>query len=130
VKVDKATCAHDCGFALNPLAVRGQIEGCFHMGMGQALMEEVLHYGGAVQNAGLLEYKIPSPFEQPEIDLVPSTSDESEGPFGAKEAGEGPLAPVIPAIANAIFDAVGVRLYELPMRPDRVLAAMRKMAAP
>lgn len=128
VKVDKATCAHDCGFALNPLAVRGQIEGCFHMGMGQALMEEVLHYDGAVQNAGLLEYKIPSPFEQPEIDIVPSSSDESEGPFGAKEAGEGPLAPVIPAIANAIFDAVGVRLFELPLRPDRVLAAMRKAA--
>ena len=59
VRVDKATCAHDCGFALNPLAVRGQIEGCFHMGMGQALMEEVLHEGGAVQNAGFLEYKIP-----------------------------------------------------------------------
>lgn len=129
VKVDKATCAHDCGFALNPLAVRGQIEGCFHMGMGQALMEEVVHYDGAVQNAGFLEYKIPSPFEQPEIDIVPSTSDESEGPFGAKEAGEGPLAPVIPAIANAIFDAVGVRLTELPMRPDRVLAAIRKAAA-
>lgn len=129
VKVDKATCAHDCGFALNPLAVRGQIEGCFHMGMGQALMEEVVHYDGAVQNAGFLEYKIPSPFEQPEIDLVPAPSDESEGPFGAKEAGEGPLAPVIPAIANAIFDAVGVRLTELPMRPDRVLAAMRKAAS-
>lgn len=128
VHVDKATCAHDCGFALNPLAVRGQIEGCFHMGMGQALMEEVRHDAGAVQNAGLLDYKIPSPFEQPEIELVPCVSDDSEGPFGAKEAGEGPLAPVIPAIANAIFDAVGVRLFELPMRPDRVLAALRKAA--
>ncbi|HQX93023.1 MAG TPA: molybdopterin-dependent oxidoreductase [Thermomonas sp.] len=128
VRVDKATCAHDCGFALNPLAVRGQIEGCFHMGMGQALMEEVLHEGGAVQNAGFLEYKIPSPFEQPEIDIVLCDSDENEGPFGAKEAGEGPLAPVIPAIANAIFDAVGVRLAEVPLRPDRVLAALRKQA--
>jgi 4-hydroxybenzoyl-CoA reductase subunit alpha len=130
VKVLRATCAHDCGLALNPLAVRGQIEGCFHMGMGQALMEEVLHFDGAVQNPGFLDYKIPSPFEQPEIDIVPSDSDESEGPFGAKEAGEGPLAPVIPAIANAIFDAVGVRLTELPMRPDRVLAAIRKAGRP
>jgi 4-hydroxybenzoyl-CoA reductase subunit alpha len=126
VKVERATCAHDCGIALNPLAVRGQIEGCFHMGMGQALMEEIRHEGGAVQNAGFLDYKIPSPFEQPEIELVPCDSDESEGPFGAKEAGEGPLAPVIPAIGNAIFDAVGVRLMQLPMRPDRVLAAIRK----
>jgi len=109
--------------------VRGQIEGCFHMGMGQALMEEVVHEGGAVQNAGFLEYKIPSTFEEPEIDIVLSEGADNEGPFGAKEAGEGPLAPVIPAIANAIFDAVGVRLQELPMRPDRVLAAMRKAGA-
>jgi 4-hydroxybenzoyl-CoA reductase subunit alpha len=129
VKVDKATCAHDCGTMLNPLAVRGQIEGCIHMGLGQALMEEIVHYDGAVQNAGFLEYKIPSAFEQPEVDLVPTPSDETEGPFGAKEAGEGPLAPIIPAIANAIHDAVGIRLTEVPMRPDRVLAAIRKAGA-
>ena len=129
VHVDKATCAHDCGTMLNPLAVRGQVEGCIHMGLGQALMEEVVHYDGAVQNAGFLEYKIPSAFEQPEVDLVPTPSDEAEGPFGAKEAGEGPLAPIIPAIANAIYDAVGVRLTEVPMRPDRVLAAIRKSGA-
>jgi CO/xanthine dehydrogenase Mo-binding subunit len=127
VKVERVTCAHDCGRALNPLAVRGQIEGCCHMGLGQALMEEVRHEAGAVQNPGFLEYKIPSPFEQPEIDLILAESDESEGPFGAKEAGEGPLAPVIPALANAIYDAVGVRLFELPLRPDRVLAAIRKL---
>lgn len=129
VKVDKATCTHDCGTMLNPLAVRGQIEGCIHMGLGQALMEEIVHYDGAVQNAGFLEYKIPSAFEQPEVDLVPTPSDETEGPFGAKEAGEGPLAPIIPAIANAIHDAVGIRLTEVPMRPDRVLAAIRKAGA-
>lgn len=129
VKVDRATCAHDCGTMLNPLAVLGQIEGCIHMGLGQALMEEVVHYDGAVQNAGFLEYKIPSAFEQPEVVLVPTPSDETEGPFGGKEAGEGPLAPIIPAIANAIYDAVGVRLTEVPMRPDRVLAAIRKAGA-
>ncbi len=128
VKVEKTTCAHDCGFALNPLAVEGQIEGCIHMGLGQALMEEVQHDHGVVQNPSFLEYKIPSAFEQPIIDIVPTVSDESEGPFGAKEAGEGVLAPLIPSIANAIYDAVGVRLTQVPMRPDRVLAAIHKKA--
>ncbi len=127
VKVDKVTCAHDCGFQLNPLAVEGQIEGCIHMGLGQALMEEVVHLNGAVQNPSFLEYKMLSAFEQPEIDIVPTPSDESEGPFGAKEAGEGVLAPVIPSVANAIYDAVGIRLTQLPMRPDRVLAAINKL---
>ncbi len=127
VKVDKITCAHDCGFQLNPLAVEGQIEGCIHMGLGQALMEEVVHDGSAVQNPSFLEYKMLSAFEQPEIDIVPTPSDESEGPFGAKEAGEGVLAPVIPSVANAIYDAVGIRLTQLPMRPDRVLAAINKI---
>ncbi|PCI50933.1 MAG: aldehyde oxidase [Alphaproteobacteria bacterium] len=126
IKVDKATCAHDCGFPLNPLAVNGQIEGCIHMGLGQALMEEMIYDNGATQNPSFLEYKIPSAFEQPEVDIVPCYSDDSEGPFGAKEAGEGILAPIIPAIANAVYDAVGIRLTQLPMRPDRVLAALER----
>ena len=126
IKVDKATCAHDCGFPLNPLAVNGQIEGCIHMGLGQALMEEMVYDNGATQNPSFLDYKIPSAFEQPEVDIVPTYSDDSEGPFGAKEAGEGILAPVIPAIANAVYDAVGIRLTQLPMRPDRVLTALAK----
>lgn len=126
IKVDKATCAHDCGTPLNPLSVNGQIEGCIHMGLGQALMEEMVYDNGATQNPSFLEYKIPSAFEQPEVDIVPCYSDDSEGPFGAKEAGEGILAPIIPAIANAVYDAVGIRLTQLPMRPDRVLAALSK----
>ncbi|MCK5425170.1 MAG: molybdopterin-dependent oxidoreductase, partial [Emcibacter sp.] len=126
IKVDKATCAHDCGMPLNPLSVNGQIEGCIHMGLGQALMEEMVYENGATQNPSFLEYKIPSAFEQPEVDIVPCYSDDSEGPFGAKEAGEGILAPIIPAIANAVYDAVGIRLTQLPMRPDRVLSALAK----
>jgi 4-hydroxybenzoyl-CoA reductase subunit alpha len=126
VSVDKTTCAHDCGFQINPLAVEGQIEGSIHMALGQALMEEVIHHDGAVQNPSFLEYKIPSAFDQPVIDIVPTPSDESEGPFGAKEAGEGVLAPFIPSIANAIYDAVGVRLKQVPMKPDRVLAAIKE----
>lgn len=130
IKVDKVTAAHDCGRPLNPLAVEGQIEGSIHMGLGQALMEEISYEGGAVQNASFLEYKILSPFEQPEIDIVPLTYPDNEGPFGAKEVGEGPLAPVLPSVANAVFDAVGIRLKELPMSPQQVLAELAKKGTP
>jgi len=127
IQVTKTTCAHDAGMVLNPLAVAGQIHGSIHMGLGQALMEEIDLDHGAVQNAGLLGYAIPSAFEMPDIDIVPVHSDESEGPFGAKEAGEGVLAPFMPSVANAVHDAVGIRLTELPMRPDRVLAALQRV---
>ncbi|MCB0385509.1 MAG: molybdopterin-dependent oxidoreductase [Bdellovibrionales bacterium] len=126
VKVDRVTCAHDYGQALNPLAVEGQLQGSIHMGLGQVLMEGMRYENGAVQNSSLLEYKIPSPFEQPEIVIVPGSGDESEGPFGAKEVGEGALAPFNPSVANAIFDAVGVRLFSLPITPEKVLQAIRE----
>ncbi|MBI4404758.1 MAG: molybdopterin-dependent oxidoreductase [Deltaproteobacteria bacterium] len=124
IKVDKVTCAHDCGQPLNPMAVEGQIEGSIHMGLGQALMEGLDYVNGAVQNASFLEYKIPSAFEQPEIEMIYDLSRDNEGPFGAKEAGEGVLAPIIPSVANAIYDAVGIRLCSVPMTPDKVLAAL------
>lgn len=126
VKIDRVTGAHDCGFPLNPLAVEGQIEGSIHMGLGQALMEEIRYENGAVQNPSFLEYKILSPFEQPRIDVTFDSSQESEGPFGAKEVGEGSLAPIIPSVANAIYDAVGVRLMSVPMTPAKILAAIEK----
>jgi len=126
VKVERITTAHDCGRPLNRLAVEGQIEGSIHMGLGQALMEQMVYDQGAVQNPSLLEYKMLSAFEQPEIHIVDCMSDESEGPFGGKEAGEGVLAPVAPAVANAIFDAVGIRLTRLPMTPDQVLGALAR----
>jgi len=126
VRVERITTAHDCGRPLNRLAVEGQIEGSIHMGLGQALMERIDYDQGAVQNPSLLEYKMLSAFEQPEIEIVDCDSDESEGPFGGKEAGEGVLAPVAPAVANALFDAVGIRLTRLPMTPDLVLKAIAR----
>ncbi len=126
MKVDRVTAAHDCGTPLNPLIVEGQIEGSIHMGLGQALMERMDYDArGALSNGSFLEYKIPSPFEQPEICIVPCGVADNEGPFGAKEAGEGPLAPLSPSISNAIYDAVGVRMRALPMTPDKVLGAIR-----
>lgn len=133
VTVEKIWAAHDVGKALNKLAVEGQIEGSVHMGLGQALCE-VQDYlrGGLIRFPNLLDYKIPLSGDVPEIEVLIVESDDPEGPYGAKECGEGALAPVLPAVANAVYDAVGVRLRELPMTPDRVLKALdkaRKQAA-
>ena len=125
VRVHKIWAAHDCGRALNPVAVEGQVIGSVWMGLGQALEEEVVWKDGLLMNPGLLEYRSPSSVESPEIECIIVESVDPEGPFGAKEAGEGSLAATIPAISNAIYDAVGVRLREVPFTPERILAALR-----
>ncbi len=125
VTVHKVWAAHDCGRALNPVSVEGQIIGSVWMGMGQALTEEMVWKDGMLMNAGLLEYRSPSSVESPEVEPIIVESIDPEGPFGAKECSEGSLAATIPAIANAIYDAVGVRLHESPFTPERVLAALR-----
>ena len=125
VTVHKIWAAHDCGRALNPVAVEGQVIGSVWMGLGQALEEEMIWKDGLLMNPGLLEYRSPSAAESPEIECMIVESIDPEGPFGAKEAGEGSLAATIPAISNAIYDAVGVRLRDVPFTPERVLAALR-----
>ena len=125
VTVHKIWAAHDCGRALNPVAVEGQVIGSVWMGLGQALEEEMIWKDGLLMNPGLLEYRSPSSSESPEIECIIVESVDPEGPFGAKEAGEGSLAATIPAISNAIYDAVGVRLREAPFTPERILAALR-----
>jgi len=125
VTVHKVWAAHDCGRALNPVSVEGQIIGSVWMGMGQALTEEMVWKDGMLMNPGLLEYRSPSSVESPEVEPIIVESVDPEGPFGAKECSEGSLAATIPAIANAIYEAVGVRLHESPFTPERVLAALR-----
>ena len=125
VTVHKVWAAHDCGRALNPVSVEGQIIGSVWMGMGQALTEEMVWKDGMLMNAGMLEYRSPSSIESPEVEAIIVESIDPEGPFGAKECSEGSLAATIPAISNAIYDAVGVRLHESPFTPERVLAALR-----
>ena len=117
VTVHKVWAAHDCGRALNPVAVEGQVIGSVWMGLGQALEEEMVWKDGLLMNPGMLEYRSPSSAESPEIECIIVESIDPEGPFGAKEAGEGSLAATIPAISNAIYDAVGVRLREAPFTP-------------
>ena len=125
VTVHKIWAAHDCGRALNPVAVEGQVIGSVWMGLGQALEEEMVWKDGLLMNPGMLEYRSPSSAESPEIECIIVESIDPEGPFGAKEAGEGSLAATIPAISNAIYDAVGVRLREAPFTPERILSALR-----
>ncbi|MBZ5647517.1 MAG: molybdopterin-dependent oxidoreductase [Acidobacteriia bacterium] len=125
VTVHKIWAAHDCGRALNPVSVEGQVIGSVWMGLGQALQEEMVWKDGLLMNPGLLEYRSPSSVESPDVECIIVESLDPEGPFGAKEASEGSLAAAIPAIANAICDAVGIRLRECPFTPERILAALR-----
>jgi len=126
VKVENMWGAHDAGRALNPLAVEGQLEGSWHMGMGQALSEQLKFHNGLLVNANLLDYKIPTSADTPMFDTTIIESIDPEGPFGAKECGEGALHPSIPAITNAIYDAVGVRISSLPIDPEVILAEFKK----
>ena len=127
VEVDKIWIAHDCGRALNPVLVEGQMEGSAYMGFGEAIMEEHVFKDTGLHNApSLLDYKIPTSLDTPELESLIIESVDPEGPYGAKEAGEGPLHPSIPAIANAIYDAVGVRIDRLPFAPPRVWKAVRE----
>jgi len=116
--------AHDIGRALNPLLVEGQVEGSIYMGIGEALMEGQVFRKGLHKQPSMLDYKSPTTLETPEIHTILVETDDPEGPFGAKEAGQGPLLPVIPAIANAIYDAVGVRVDELPIGPEKILEGL------
>jgi 4-hydroxybenzoyl-CoA reductase alpha subunit len=125
VTVEKIWSAHDCGRAINPLIVEGQIEGSVYMGVGEALFEEHIFYkNGLHRNPSILEYKIPTILDTPEIESIIVESIDPEGPFGAKEAGEGPLHAAIPAIANAIYNAIGVRMDTTPFSPERILKAL------
>ncbi len=126
VTVDRMTDAHDCGFAINPTNVEGQMQGSLSMGLGEALFEEIKFDGsGRVANPTLGEYRIPTSLDMPNVKTIIVESDEPNGPFGAKEVGEGAIMPTIPAILNAVYDATGVRIWELPVTSERVFNALK-----
>ena len=120
----KMTVAHDVGRAINPLAVEGQMDGQVFSGVGQTLFEECVMENGQVLNPSLLEYKLPRPFELPEIENIIVETIDPHGPFGAKEVGQGPIQCTTQAIANAVSNAIGYPLKELPITPERVLQAL------
>lgn len=125
IRVERVWVAQDCGRALNPLALEGQIQGAVWMGMGQALSEQNEYHEGLPLRANLLDYRIPTMAESPAIEVALIESHDPLGPFGAKEGSEGALHGCPPAIANAVADALGLRLSELPLTPERVLDALR-----
>jgi CO/xanthine dehydrogenase Mo-binding subunit len=124
--VDRITTAHDCGRALNPANAEGQVEGSAYMGYGEIMVEEQVFRGGLHKKPSLLDYKLPTSLDTPKLEAILIESMDTEGPFGAKEAGEGPLNPVIPAIANAVYDAIGVRFDETPITAEKILDALGK----
>lgn len=126
VKVIAMWAAHDCGYAINPMALEGQIEGSILQGLGQALLEEVITEKGTVLSPSYLKYKMPLACDLPFIDTVLVESNELEGPFGAKGVGEATQIPTAAAIANAIYDATGITFRSLPITPHKIVEALRE----
>ncbi len=127
VRVEKVHLAHDVGRSINPVLVVGQVEGSVYMGLGEALMEEQVfraNRGGVHRQPSLLEYKSPTTMEMPDVVTYLIEDPDPNGPFGAKEVGQGPLLPIAPAVVNAVYDAVGVRIDEVPVTPEKILKAL------
>jgi CO/xanthine dehydrogenase Mo-binding subunit len=135
-RVDKVWIAHDIGKCINPVLVMGQVEGSVYMALGEAMMEEQTyrrlpkHLSASLvhKHPSLLEYKSPTFLEMPEVTTYLIEDPDPQGPFGAKEVGQGPLLPIMPAVANSIFDAVGVRIDQVPIHPHMILQALRDRA--
>ncbi|MDQ6741445.1 MAG: molybdopterin-dependent oxidoreductase, partial [Candidatus Dormibacteraeota bacterium] len=128
VQVARVWIAHDVGRAINPLLVEGQIEGSVYMALGEALMEEQAYRKGRHKWPSMLEYKSPTFLEMPEVESFLVETVDPEGPYGAKEAGQGPLLPVIPALNAAVHDALGVWIDEVPVTPEKILRALESKA--
>jgi CO/xanthine dehydrogenase Mo-binding subunit len=124
IRIDKVWIAHDVGKAINPVLVIGQVEGSVYMGLGEALMEESAFRKGRHKIPSMLEYKSPTTLEMPPVDSILVETLDPEGPYGAKECGQGPLLPVIPAVTNALRDALGIDVDEVPISPEKVVAAL------
>ncbi|MGA9995935.1 MAG: molybdopterin cofactor-binding domain-containing protein, partial [Pyrinomonadaceae bacterium] len=131
VIVERIYIGHDIGQSINPALVMGQVEGSVYMGLGEALMEEMTYRANrnvVHKFPSLLEYKSPTTLEMCDVITYLIEDADPNGPFGAKEVGQGPLLPVMPAVANAVYDAVGVRIDEVPITPEKVLTALRDKA--
>ena len=125
VEVLKVVSVHDAGRILNPLAARGQVEGGVSMGLGYALTERLVVEQGRVLNPGFLDYRLMTTADMPPVEAVFLEEADPQGPFGAKGLGEPPAVPTAAAVANAVYRACGVRVFELPVTPERLLAAIR-----
>jgi 4-hydroxybenzoyl-CoA reductase alpha subunit len=137
IHVPRVWIAHDIGRALNPTLARGQVEGSVYMALGEALMEEQefrrlpprLSSALVHKFPSMLEYKSPTTLDMPDVVTLLVEHPDPRGPFGAKEVGQGPLLPIMPALANAVYDAVGVRIDEVPITPEKVMTALKAKAS-
>ena len=137
IQVPRVWIAHDIGRSLNPTLARGQVEGSVYMALGEALMEEQefrrlpkrLSHALVHKFPSMLEYKSPTTLDMPEVFTELVENPDPRGPFGAKEVGQGPLLPVMPAVANAVYDAIGVRIDEVPITPEKIVKALQAKAA-
>ena len=118
---------NDVGKALNPMLLEGQLEGGMVQGIGYGIYENLMVEGGRVMNPTFLDYKIPTSKEIPKMTVDMVETNDEDGPFGAKGIAESGLIPTAPAIANAVYNAIGVRFRKLPLSPERVLAGLREM---
>ncbi len=123
--VERLWLAHDGGKAINPLLVIGQVEGSAYMGLGEAMMEEQVFRRGLHKTPSMLDYKSLTSLDMPEVETLLVETIDPEGPYGAKEAGQGPLLPVMPAVANALYQAAGVRVDEVPITPEKILKGLQ-----
>src|SRR5947209_3291847 len=129
VIVERIWIAHDIGKSINPVLVMGQVEGSVYMGLGEILMEEMAYRANrnvVHKFPSMLEYKSPTTMEMCDVKTYLIEDPDPNGPFGAKEVGQGPLLPVPPAVTNAVYNAVGVRIDEVPITPEKVLTALRE----
>ena len=126
VKALRISAAHDVGRAIHPQSIEGQVEGALVMGVGTALFEKMELEEGRVKNRSFADYKIPSALDAPEMIPIIVEEPHSQGPYGAKGLGEPALAPTAAAIANAIYAAVGVRIKDLPITPEKILEGLKK----
>ncbi|MDP6560908.1 MAG: molybdopterin-dependent oxidoreductase, partial [Candidatus Binatia bacterium] len=126
VKILRYVAVQDVGRAINPLSVKGQTQGAIMQGLGQAMSEAITFGNGKVLNPSFLDYKIFSSLDAPEVEIYFVERPADNGPFGAKGTGEPPILPPVGAMANAIYDAVGVRIHELPLSPENVVKAIRE----
>ncbi|MFQ5914209.1 MAG: xanthine dehydrogenase family protein molybdopterin-binding subunit [Nitrospinota bacterium] len=127
VEILRMVCSHDIGQVINPDGLEGQVEGGVTQGIGYALVEEMVYEGGTLANSSLVDYLIPFALDVPPIEFHFVEKPDPAGPYGAKGIGEAVLVPTAPAIANAVYDAVGARVKDLPITPDKVLRALKKV---
>ena len=136
IEVIKVWIGHDIGRCINRTLVLNQVEGSVYMGLGEVLMEEQIFRRLPARMSpalvhkfpSMLEYKSPTTMEMPPVVTYLVDNPDEQGPFGAKEVGQGPLAPVLPALCNAVYDAVGVRIDEVPVTPEKIVAALADRA--